>query len=49
MSQDGLKVLGEFESNVPNDPRGGGESLKTERLGLQKISRLGERLPLWDH
>ena len=44
MPQDGHKVLGEFESNVPNDPRGEGKALKTECMGLQKISYVLENV-----
>ena len=44
MSQDGLKVLGEFEAGVPNDPRGEGKALKTECTGLQKVAHVLENV-----
>ena len=44
MSQDGLKVLGEFEAGVPNDPRGEGKALKTKCMGLQKVSHVLENV-----
>ena len=44
MSQDGLKVLGEFEAGVPNDPRGEGQALKTACIGLHKVSHVLENV-----